>query len=478
MAAQVTEVSKIRRKIYTAIARWTAQGQLVERINDLPDDLIKEFEIRYRCCEHKEKAILKERIRIALGLSPTEVKTHATLAQMAEVALSHQHDSTHVVEMIEAACDRCPIDKIVVTDACRNCVAHHCLNSCPKNAIVITQNRAYIDRNRCVNCGLCAKSCRYHAIVQITRPCEQACVVDAISPTDNGSATIDYSRCVSCGACINACPFGSVADDSQIIPIVQMLKQSGRPVVALMAPSFVGQFGPKVPPASIVAGLRQLGFADVVEVAKGAEMVAKAEAEEYQERMAAGQPFMTSSCCPSFVNLIEKHYEQLSPMISHTPSPMAVIAHNIKQDNPNALTVFIGPCVAKKAEAIRVGGVDAVLTFEELACFFDAADLDLASLATADDLHDAGADGRGFAKAGGVAQAVMNALGDKATQVKLAKGDGLSEAQQLLKTAAKGCLAATLVEGMACQGGCIAGPGTIVDKRMAERALDKHCEET
>ncbi|MGE5654633.1 MAG: monomeric [FeFe] hydrogenase [Bacillota bacterium] len=477
MPAQ-SEVSKIRRKIYTTIARWTLQDELLEKINDLPDDLIKEFDIRYRCCEHKEKAILKERIRIALGLAPDEVRKHDTLAQMAANALTHQHDSTHVVEMIEAACDRCPIDKIVVTDACRNCVAHHCLNSCPKNAIMIVQNRAYIDRNRCVNCGLCAKSCRYHAIVQITRPCEQACALDAISPTDSGSASIDYKRCVSCGSCISACPFGSVADDSQIIPVIQMLKQREQRVVALVAPSFVGQFGPKVQPSALAVGLRQLGFTDVVEVAKGAEMVARAEADEYLERMAAGQSFMTSSCCPAFVGLIEKHYSQFAPQISHTPSPMAVIAREVKRVDPTAVTVFIGPCVAKKAEAARARAVEAVLTFEELACLLSAADIDLTTLVAVGDINDAGAIGRGFAKSGGVANAVLGELGTQAELLKLVKADGLVEAQQLLKTAAKGCLAATFVEGMACQGGCIAGPGTIVDKRIAERALDRHCQES
>ncbi len=475
MPAQ-TEISKIKRKIYTTIARWTLQDQLIEKINDLPDDLIREFDIRYRCCEHKEKAILKERIRVALGLAPNEVHRHDTLAQMAAIAINHHHDSTHIVEMIEAACDRCPIDKIVVTDACRNCVAHHCLNSCPKNAIMIVQNRAYIDRNRCVNCGLCARSCRYHAIVQITRPCEQACTMDAISPTDNGSAAIDYDRCVNCGACISACPFGSVADDSQIIPVIQMLKESGQRVIAMIAPSFAGQFGPKVQPGAVAEGLRRLGFADVVEVAKGAEMVALAEANEYKERMAAGEAFMTSSCCPAFVSLIEKHYAQFTSQISHTPSPMAVIAQEIKRADPEAVTVFLGPCVAKKAEAVQTGAVDAVLTFQELACLFAAADIDLTTLDVVGDLSDAGADGRGFAKSGGVAQAVINVLGSEAEQMKLAKADGLNEAQQLLKTAAKGCLAATFVEGMACEGGCIAGPGTMIDKRVAERALDRHCQ--
>lgn len=477
MPSHVSEVSKIRRRIYTTIARWTRQDQLVNRINDLPDELIKEFGICYRCCEHKERAILKERIRVALGLSLDEVHRHDTLAQMASAALDHKRSSTqHVVALIEEACDRCPIDKIVVTDACRNCVAHHCRNSCPKDAIMIVQNRAYIDRNRCVNCGLCAKSCPYHAIVQITRPCEQACAVDAISPTASGSAAIDYKRCVSCGACINSCPFGSVADESEIIPVVGMLKQSERPVYALLAPSFVGQFGFKAEPAAVCAGLKLLGFTDVVEVAKGAEMVAHAEAEEFTDRMASGQAFMTSSCCPAFVDLIEKHHEQFASFISVTPSPMAVIAHEIKRADPSAITVFIGPCVAKKAEAIRVSEVEAVLTFEELACLLVAADINLASLDVIGDLRDAGAIGRGFAKSGGVAQAVLIALGDQYQQVKLAKADGLREAQHLLKAATKGCLSANLIEGMACQGGCIAGPGTMIDKRVAEKSLDHHCQ--
>ncbi len=476
MPAQVSEITKIRRRIYTAIARWSFKDQLVEKINDLPDDLVSEFAIRYRCCEHKEKAILRQRIRVALGLSRAEVQKHDSLAQMAEQALDHQFNDGQVVELIEEACDRCPIDKVVVTDACRNCVAHHCVNSCPKGAIMIVQNRAYIDRERCVHCGLCVKKCRYHAIVEITRPCEQACVVKAISSADSGTATIDAQRCVNCGACINACPFGSVADATQIVQVARMLKQGDRPVYALLAPSFVGQFGFKAEPAAICAGLKNMGFAEVVEVAKGAEMVAAAEAEEYQERMAAGQPFMTTSCCPAFVNLINQHYDRLTERISHTPSPMAVIAQAIKQQDPDALTVFIGPCVAKKGEAVRVDQVDAVLTFEELACLLVAADINLATITAVGDLHNAGALGRGFAKSGGVAQALVATLGQQGEELRLATANGLSEARQLLNTANKGALAATLIEGMACLGGCIAGPGTMIDQRVAEKALDRHCQ--
>jgi iron only hydrogenase large subunit-like protein len=255
-----------------------------------------------------------------------------------------------------------------------------------------------------------------------------------------------------------------------------MMKQTDRPVHALLAPSFVGQFGSKASPMAVRAGLQLLGFTDVIEVAKGAEIVAAAEAREFSEKMADGKELMTSSCCPAFVALIDKHYPNLQQSVSHTPSPMAVIASEIKKQNPRALTVFIGPCVAKKAEAADLRDVDAVLTFAELACLWEAAEIDLTTIDIGADLHDAGRFGRGFAKSGGVTQALLNALGNDGPEPKAVKADGLAEARQLLTTASKNCLAANFIEGMACQGGCIAGPGTLVDKRVAERQLDRHCQ--
>ncbi|MDP3487730.1 MAG: monomeric [FeFe] hydrogenase, partial [Bacillota bacterium] len=433
MSGNVSEVSIIKRLMYTYLAQMAWDETILEKIDDLPERIISERAMHYRCCEHKEKAILKESIRVALGLTPEDVGRHATLAQMATQALNKPPSSKKcTLEMLAVACDRCPIDKFVVTDACRNCVAHHCQTVCPKDAITIVHNRAYIDRTKCTECGLCARSCRYNAIIQITRPCEQACVVHAIKRDKDNTILIDCDSCVGCAACVTACPFGSVADYTQLLTVVSMLKQKNQRVHALLAPSFVGQFGPKASPPALVAALGMLGFDCVHEVAAGAEQVARAEAAEFAERLSAGHNFMTSSCCPSFVRLVQGHYPELAGQVSHTPSPMVVRASQIKEQYPEALTVFIGPCIAKKSEASSNPQVDAVLTFEELGCLFVSRGINVAAITAIGELKDSGPAGRGFGKSGGVTKALQGAIAGK-LEFAVRIANGLSEAVQVLE---------------------------------------------
>ncbi len=477
MNKTLSEVTKIKRQLYTAIARLAWQDQLIEQIDNVPDDILANNEINYRCCEHKERAILREKTRVILGLPAAQVSKHASLRSMAELVETRPFSKIPcAVEMMTVACDRCPIDRYVVTDACRNCGAHYCKNACPKNAITIVNNRAYIDRSRCIECGRCANSCSYHAILQITRPCEQACAVGAIRPDVDGVAQIDDSRCVSCGACINACPFGSIGDYTHIIPAIKMLKQTERPVYALVAPAFVGQFSPKVSSGAVVTGLKQMGFQEVVEVAQGAEEVAALEAAEYVERKQAGAQAMTTSCCPAFVQLIAKHYPEQRDYVSHTPSPMVQLAMTIKTSNPDALVIFIGPCVAKKAEAANTPHVDAVLTFEETACLMVGKGINLATMPETDEMHDAGPLGRGFAKSGGVTDALVAYLPSGCVAPMVRQANGLREAIAACDDLRAGHLGADFIEGMACQGGCIAGPGTLIDPRVADRLLERFCK--
>lgn len=477
MSGNVSEVSIIKRVLYTHLARMAWDGTIVEQIDDLPERIVSERDMHYRCCEHKEKAILKERIRVALGLAPDDLGRHTTLSQMAAHSLKNPPASRKcTIEMLAVACDRCPIDKYIVTDACRNCVAHHCQKACPKDAIAIIHTRAYIDRAKCTECGLCARSCRYNAIVQITRPCEQACAVNAIKRDSDNTAVIDCDSCVGCAACLTACPFGSVADYTQLLTVVSMLKQQSQPVHAILAPSFIGQFGPKASPKAVVAALGILGFAHVHEAATGAEQVASLEAAEFKSRLAEGHQFMTSSCCPSFVRLVKGHYPELADYVSHTRSPMVEVASHIKKQDPRAQTVFIGPCIAKKSEASGTHEVDAVLTFEELGCLFVARGINVAAISAIGQLNDAGPVGRGFGKSGGVAKALEGAL---ALELKFDTrvANGMAEALQTLDEARQGKLNGLFVEGMACCGGCVGGPGTLINHNIAAKLLERFCQE-
>ncbi len=468
----VSEITKIRRRVFTEVARLYWQGKLAEEIDDLPEKLVEQHQHRYRCCEYKEKAIYAERIKLALGLSLTAENHRKALGNLIEKALKFSNDVKSQVEVIDIACEQCPINKFFVTNACRNCLVHACQQSCPRGAISIVQNQAYIDQNRCVECGLCKKSCRYGAILEIHRPCEQACGVKAIKSGEDRKAVIDHDKCVDCGACVISCPFGAISDRSQLLKVIALLKSKSR-VLALVAPSIIGQFGQKDDPRSIFAALEQLGFAKTVEVAVGADIVAMAEGEEYLKKVPEEIPFLTSSCCPAFVKVIKDNFKDIEKNISSCVSPMVATAAMLKEQDPEVKTVFIGPCIAKKREALEAGCIDAVLTYEELAALFVAAGINVSEIqANNEDEVQASAHGQGFAFAGGVTQAFLAALPkEKRSDVKTLKGEGLVECTQVLTKLAKNEIEATFVEGMGCQGGCLGGPGVLVDSRLTKKFL-------
>ncbi|MBZ4653666.1 MAG: hypothetical protein JG781_1005 [Peptococcaceae bacterium] len=468
----VSEISKIRRRVFTEVARLHWQGKLSEEIDSLPEKLVEQHQQRYRCCEYKEKAIYAERIKLAMGLSLTAENHKKPLGTLTEKALKFANDTKSQIEVIDIACEQCPINKFFVTNACRNCLVHSCLQSCPRGAISIVQNQAYIDQNRCVECGLCKKSCRYGAILEIHRPCEQACGVKAIKSGEDRKAVIDHTKCVDCGTCVISCPFGALSDRSQLLKVITLLKSKSR-VIALVAPSIIGQFGQKEDPRSIFAALEQLGFAKTVEVAVGADIIAIAEGEEYLKRVPGEIPFLTSSCCPAFVKVVKDNFKDLEKNISSCVSPMAATASMLKERDPEVKTVFIGPCMAKKREALEAGCIDAVLTYEELAALFVAAGINVSGIETMnEDEVQASAHGQGFASSGGVTQALLASLPEeKRSHVKPLKAEGLLECTQVLGKLAKGEITATFLEGMGCQGGCLGGPGVLVDSRLTKKFL-------
>ncbi|EGO61843.1 4Fe-4S dicluster domain-containing protein [Acetonema longum] len=467
--SQVTEVIKIQRKVWAEITRMTLAGELEANVDEILRTVVTENGPRYRCCVHKERAVLRDRINMALS-QPIASDIQVSAGRSLE---GHMEEGP-LVRVLPEACDRCPIDKFMVTDACRNCLAHNCINSCPKKAIMVVQNRAYIDKTQCVECGMCKKSCSYGAIIEISRPCERACDLKAISAAADRRAAIDYGKCVQCGSCKVACPFGAISDRSFIVQVIQAIKAQ-KPVYAIIAPAFIGQFGLKVRPGQVTSALLQFGFEAVREVALGADIVTLEETKEFVAAVPAKKKYLTTSCCPAFVTMIEKHLPDSLTHVSTTVSPMIATAKMIKQENPSAVVVFLGPCIAKKAEGWQNRDmVDYVLTFEEMAAMLDGAGINIAETEEREYQVSASRDGYMFARTGGVMQAVADTAAQLAPDVSLKpyRCEGLANCKNVVAQLEKGQIDANFLEGMACIGGCVGGPGTLVDTRVTTRLVD------
>lgn len=467
---EVTQVVNYRREVLRRIAEYTWNDTLSEHIYDVLYDTVREDTPRVRCCVHKERAVLKNRIQMALWQPLGK-----NIINAANAALAGEFDkSLPLIDVLPDACDACPIEKYYVTDVCRHCIQHNCMNNCPRHAISIVNNRAFINRELCIECGRCAKSCPYGAILEISRPCIRACAVEALSAGEDKRTKIDYDKCTHCGNCRAACPFGALDERSMIMPVLLALKQH-KPLVAMLAPSFVGQFGMKITPAQVIAGLKKLGFTDVVEVAVGADITTLHEAEEFAEKVPEKISFMTSSCCPAFVALIKKHFPEYAENISQTTSPMVSCGLYVKAGRPDVQTCFIGPCIAKKGEALEHSeSVDFVLTYEELQCIFEGIGIDLTVPVEEEYVTRATASGIGFPLNRGVQASVKEVLPpERRASLVTEYADGLENCYDKMDMIKKGKLSMEYFEGMACCNGCIDGPGSLEQQGVTRVMVTK-----
>lgn len=436
----------------------------------------------YRESIWRERAICSERVRLSMGLSlrPEDVPVHIT-SGLRESDIADKYYEPPLMQVIPSACAACAPNLYKVTDNCRGCVAHPCTEVCPKGAVSIVNGRSFIDQSKCIKCGRCKAVCPYDAIAHHTRPCAEACGVKAIESDDLGRAKINNDKCVSCGMCMVSCPFGAIADKSQIFQLIRALKR-GDEIMVEIAPAYVGQFGEKATPGRIKAALLKLGFRDVFEVALGADMGAVAEAHHYVEEVASGkQPFMLTSCCPSWAMLAKRYFPETVDKISNALTPMVATARTIKKKYPEARVVFVGPCAAKKLEASRRtvrSDVDFVITFEELSAIFEAKGIDFEHFDEDEKLNDATGAGRGYAVAGGVANAIDKCIREyyPETEVKIEHCEGLEECRKMLLLAKMGKKNGCLIEGMGCPGGCVAGAGTNIPIGKAAALVRKMVE--
>ena len=457
-----TQVRKNRRRIFKEVASLAYHSEnLKDDIEALPYKIVDYDESEYQSI-YRERAIVRESIRLAMGLSlrPENAPVHLTQG-LEESNIDEKYYEPPLMQVIPSACNACPVNCYMVTDKCMGCVAHPCREVCPRGAISMKNGKSVIDQEKCIKCGKCKAVCPYDAISHQVRPCLDHCGVNAIKSDDKGRAVIDPVLCVSCGQCM----VSAIADKSQIFQLIRAM-QSGRKIIAQVAPAFVGQFGPKVTPDMIKTALKELGFYDVYETAIGADMGAMAEAENYVKEVATGElPFLLTSCCPSWSMLAKKFFPETIDKISNELTPMVATARKIKEDHPDASVVFIGPCASKKLEASRRtvrSDVDFVITFEELAGMFEAKGLLPEAVEAHDHMNDATSAGRGYGVAGGVASAIESCIREyyPDVEVHIEHAESLTECKKMLMLAKAGKKNGCLIEGMACPGGCVAGAGT------------------
>lgn len=449
-----TDVQLLKYRVLKAVAKRAYEGTLMESYYEIPKLISPGPKPTMRCCVYKERAIVQERVRLAMG---------------------GDRRNPNIIEVIEIACDECPVERYMVSESCRGCISQRCIKTCPKQAISKKNGKAHIDFDLCIECGRCAKVCPYGAITEHVRPCERSCKVGAIHMNEEKKAEINPEKCISCGACSYACPFGAIMDKSFMVDAINIIrnKKENYKTVAIVAPAIAAQFD-GVTLGQVATAIRQLGFDYVVEAAIGADMVADKEAEELVEK-----GFLTSSCCPAFVDYIKKHVPELADKISHNLSPMAEIGKFVKLGGESPVKcIFIGPCTAKKAE-MRLPNVDlwidSVLTFEELQAMVDAREIEMESLEETS-MNDASYFGRIFGRSGGLTEAVLEVIKEKGLdfEVKAEACDGIEACKAALLKAKFGKLDKNFIEGMACVGGCVGGAASLNHEPKSRMKVDKY----
>ncbi len=446
---------KIKHEVLYQVAKLAYDGCLEERKEALPYEMIPGPNPHFRCCIYREREVIRQRIRLVEGKAPGI------------------EDDGNIIQVINSACEGCPISRYVVTDNCQKCMSKACQQACRFGAISMGRDKSYIDPSKCKECGQCSKACPYNAIAELLRPCMKSCPVNAISVADNGTgiAVIDKNKCISCGQCIHKCPFGAIGSKTFIVDIIKKI-QAGEKVFAMLAPATIGQFGADINMASWRKALKEIGFTDAYDVALGADLTAMAEAKEWLEAMEKDEK-KTTSCCPAFKRLIEKHYPQVADAISETVSPMCALSRHLKEQFPGAVTVFIGPCIAKKSEvdSKEEGSADFALTYGEIRAMLRAKEVSLEPAEMPEEEDVSSLYGKKFANAGGVTAAVvqsMKELGCK-EEPEVCKCNGVEECKKALMLMKAGRLPQDFVEGMVCEGGCVNGPSRHKPANMAMR---------
>lgn len=282
------------------------------------------------------------------------------------------------------------------------------------------------------------------------------------------------------------CSFGALADKIEFIPLVKILKDEEKMVFAAVAPSIAGQFGDDVSLAQLRTAFKLMGFADMVEVALFADILTIKEAYEFDHLVQTRDDFfLTSCCCPVWINMVERSFPELFAHMSPSVSPMVAAGRFLKKLYPGAKVVFISPCTAKKAEAKDprlADAIDFVITYQELQEVFTVLELEPGQLPE-DDKDHASFAGRLYARTGGVSLSVKTAVNriapDRLINLRAKRVDGVKACKEILDKLKNGeALDANFIEGMGCEGGCVGGPKTNIDKVKAREIVNEYSEES
>ena len=480
MSTNDNQIKHLKREILVRITEAFLSGDFEENARKIPYAMRpKGCEVDLRCCVHKERAVIRDRIVAGLGY-PIEKDDECTLlSTYAKGAAEREKPDEEILTVLQGACKGCVPSTVYVTDLCQGCVASPCKTTCRFGAISIINGKSHIDSSKCKNCGMCINACPYSAIAKIIVPCESVCPVDAIKKDESGHARIDFSKCISCGKCISACPFGAIHEKSQIVDVLSRIKE-GKNVVAMIAPAIAGQF--PYPVSKVRTALLKIGFKDVLEVAQGADVTTLTEAADFKERMNEGQSFMTTSCCAAYNELVKKHLPEIKPFVSETGTPMYYTAEIAKKRDPDCITVFISPCSSKRKEALDNPNVDYVINFEELGSILVAMKIEVNNLEDSEFETKSSKEGRNFPLSGGVAEAVKSALQYQGENIEVMpcviNGLNKQSIRELKNFAKNGkCPNGNLVEVMSCEGGCIGGNSALIAQRKAQKQITDYANE-
>lgn len=486
------EATNAYRDLVARVCTDIIDGTLESTIDTLPEKLYPDGSSpRYYDTLEAERAVCRKTLYSVLGhvVDTANPPTQPLSEALRQTQARNPKDYVSQVSVIPEGCHKCNYSKYYVTDACEGCVARPCITNCPKKCITRVDGKARIDASKCIGCGMCEKNCPYNAILKRKIPCVDDCPVDAISKDAEGRSIIDPAKCIHCGKCMVRCPFGTIVMPSQIVDVVTKIK-AGKQVIACLAPAVLAQYTGT--PAQIHHACLKAGFSEMVEVAVGADTTSINECQEYLEHVGTGhQPVMATSCCPAWVRAVRVHVPGLAPYISSTASPMVYTANLMKKKYPDCVTVFVGPCNAKRTEALGIPDQDHVLTSEELLCLFTAHKIDVMKMPKDDPSKTRlpSLESTNYCITQAVTEAVVHAVPKAVDRIK-AHGHTAEQKVELKpvfispldKKSFKQVqgwgqklptIPGNLIECMCCDGGCIAGPGNVVAPTIGATRIKK-----